>query len=1761
MKRILRLSMVFIAVFAFALCISACQKTEHEHSFGEWTVTKAATCIESGEKERVCSECGKTEKEVIDVDKDAHKWGDRLPNGDGTHDRTCVLCEKDEPAVECDYVENIVPATCTEDGYIEHECRFCGYKPERTVIKASEHNYENSPWIPDPNNPGKHYRICLNDPNNVDHYEVGDCSAHSVEEKAEADCENDGFLRHVCSECGYVIDSSVTEKFGHDFTGEGSYVEQSHGSRYHVLHCAHDPDHTINAECDFDEVVHNADCTHEGYTVYTCSVCKDSYESEHTPTTDHSLGEDYHIDPDGGHYRTCSICETKVKEDCTYGEGAHTLPSCTADGYVTYTCIYCGSTKTETDVGSKLTHTYTIFHNNGNGTHDEECLYCGDKKRNIKCDLVEGETVLSTCTEYGYISYSCSKCNYVKQEQQALKPHSYDRWTSANDGTHTRTCSECNNVETMSCDYDEGEVKKPTCTEKGNTKFTCNTCGHIKYDNEQPAIGHTYPNKWLPVNDYSTSLRKHYRLCETCGVREEEQCSGFSEHTFDSTCFAAGRKDSTCDSCGGTVITETYELLPHTYGQYIADGEVGHYRECTAEGCDHKETAIHTMKSGKDLPTCNGVGTNFEMCEQCGYRSDGEDIPALGHTFEDSWTYDGNGHHYRECTVCRNYREENDCVIDTVTTDATCTKATVKTHTCSVCGNSATETVGYALGHDYGQWVPVGNDEHTKTCLRENCDDKAHNSVTEHCRFVQSSVSPTCTTAGKYVYTCSDCHFVKDGETIPAIPHKYPEKWTSDGDGHHFRICEYGCETTESKDCSYSEQKTLPSCTEQGYTVFTCNDCEYTYKGDIVAAKGHNFGDYQMSENGVDHIRKCNDCTETESGKCEFDVRTVSGDCSTPGAKIYTCKHCKYERTESLPITAEHQWTLSAKSTDNSQHTMQCTVCHTTQLFDCEYDVEEHAPTCTSKGYHVHTCAICKNVYRHDEGEMLPHSYGQWTFNGEAEHTHTRNCLNCGYSETSDCKKENGTVTEGNCTTNTIVTYTCDDCGGTFSEVTVHAQGHKWGYSQIVTGQRYHTYTCLICRETRNSDCVYNEKIKNATCTSDGSKTLQCVVCANMLTEKIPALGHDFGENDWISDKSGHHYHVCRRDGCEQSESRNCVLIDVSKAPTCQEGGKTGKICTDCGYGVGVGDVAQLVHDMTQWAHTIKDGVHYHVRHCQRANCGHVEEEKCNLTIERTPFTCTSPETETETCGVCNYTNTVILTDVLEQGHQWTVDHKDDSSHRSVCTRCGASSETTHTFTTSNICDGCDYDGLEYKLINGSYYQVFSDNRVLNATTVVVPEFIDNYPVKEIARYAFYNNKNLETIILPSSIKTICEMSFAHCVNLKTVKFSGESDIELEIIERSAFYDDEKLRDVPFDRFTKLTTVGADCFYDCSALNDIVIYDTLTHIGGEAFMKTGYYNDRSHWEDNGTVLYMGHHLIKVDNSKSGSFEIRESAVSVGEAAFDGCANITDLVIHSNMKYMDNNAFRNCSTLRTVEYKGSLAQWLSISFGNDLSSPLHIAQSFHIAEAKDDPQIPTDGSVTNIPAGTFRNNPELKNVTIPDNITSIGAYAFYGCENLTNITIPDSVTSIGEHAFDGCTALFDISENWENGVYYIGNHLIKGDNDRIVSGVEGGKVTIKSTTVTISPRAFYGCTALTEINIPRSVVWIGEQAFIGSGLKRAVFENASSEKNNTSTQFFATNYPMVMGRWEDTALADSVYSANLLLRIYGGYWKRTRGGNA
>ncbi|MDE6111763.1 MAG: leucine-rich repeat domain-containing protein, partial [Eubacterium sp.] len=127
-------------------------------------------------------------------------------------------------------------------------------------------------------------------------------------------------------------------------------------------------------------------------------------------------------------------------------------------------------------------------------------------------------------------------------------------------------------------------------------------------------------------------------------------------------------------------------------------------------------------------------------------------------------------------------------------------------------------------------------------------------------------------------------------------------------------------------------------------------------------------------------------------------------------------------------------------------------------------------------------------------------------------------------------------------------------------------------------------------------------------------------------------------------------------------------------------------------------------------------------------------------------------------------------------------------------------------------------------------------------------------------------------------------------------------------------------------------------------------------------------------------------------------------------------------------------------------------------------------------------------VKNIALYAFSDCTGLTNITLPDSVTSIGYMAFYDCENLASITLPNSITSISQHAFTN-TAYYNNQSNWSDGVLYIGNYLIKADED-----VVSGTYSIKNGTTLIAVEAFLRCRNLTSIIIPNSIISIDPDSF-------------------------------------------------------------------
>ncbi len=130
------------------------------------------------------------------------------------------------------------------------------------------------------------------------------------------------------------------------------------------------------------------------------------------------------------------------------------------------------------------------------------------------------------------------------------------------------------------------------------------------------------------------------------------------------------------------------------------------------------------------------------------------------------------------------------------------------------------------------------------------------------------------------------------------------------------------------------------------------------------------------------------------------------------------------------------------------------------------------------------------------------------------------------------------------------------------------------------------------------------------------------------------------------------------------------------------------------------------------------------------------------------------------------------------------------------------------------------------------------------------------------------------------------------------------------------------------------------------------------------------------------------------------------------------------------------------------------------------------------------------------------NRGITSIVIPEGVKKIALCAFENCEELIDITLPDSLESIGTDAFKG-TGYYNDKSNWEKGVLYIGKHLLAAKSSL------SGEYKIKEGTLTIADKAFYKCTDLTDLIIPKSVKNIGKLLFTDCPL----LENISVSKDN------------------------------------------------
>ena len=127
------------------------------HTWGNWVVTKKATCTAAGAESRTCSVCQSVETRAISAL--GHKWSKWTVSKKatctetGVESRTCANCNKIEvhtlAATGHNWSEWAVttPATCTTDGVETRTCGNCGEAETRAI--AAQGHVAGEEWLYD----------------------------------------------------------------------------------------------------------------------------------------------------------------------------------------------------------------------------------------------------------------------------------------------------------------------------------------------------------------------------------------------------------------------------------------------------------------------------------------------------------------------------------------------------------------------------------------------------------------------------------------------------------------------------------------------------------------------------------------------------------------------------------------------------------------------------------------------------------------------------------------------------------------------------------------------------------------------------------------------------------------------------------------------------------------------------------------------------------------------------------------------------------------------------------------------------------------------------------------------------------------------------------------------------------------------------------------------------------------------------------------------------------------------------------------------------------------------------------------------------------------------------------------------------------------------------------------------------------------------------------------------------------------------------
>ena len=305
-----------------------------------------------------------------------------------------------------------------------------------------------------------------------------------------------------------------------------------------------------------------------------------------------------------------------------------------------------------------------------------------------------------------------------------------------------------------------------------------------------------------------------------------------------------------------------------------------------------------------------------------------------------------------------------------------------------------------------------------------------------------------------------------------------------------------------------------------------------------------------------------------------------------------------------------------------------------------------------------------------------------------------------------------------------------------------------------------------------------------------------------------------------------------------------------------------------------------------------------------------------------------------------------------------------------------------------------------------------------------------------------------------------------------------------------------------------LTVIGPNAFIRCASLRSVTIPASVETIFNGAFNSNVALAELSFAQGSrlrsigmsafsGTALTrvtfpasleeLGSHAFRIASLSEVSFEEGSCLKKIAAQCFQDCAELSSIVLPASVKEVLNAAFANTG-LREVRFSSQ--------------SSLEILQAGAFAGCPLT-SIAIPASVKTMASQVFMSCESLESVSFGEGslLENIGAQCFQGCTSLKAIEIPESVKKLGDSSFANCSQLMRVELEKQSALETIANYAF-ANCTALCTFVVPDSVT------TIAQRAFYGCLSLTAAKIGSGVASLPALVFSGCSSLSSVYATDS-----------------------------------------------------